>query len=152
MKPVLTILLASFLFSQSSRLKPQEWKQIVPTNTTRVNVEEILGPAGEGFEVLYELQDGKLSIEYSTGPCRSDRKGGWNVPANVVISLHFSPRRPQKASELDLTNFRKVVNDHLPSVTYYVNNEAGITYAIQQGKVDYVEYGPSKKYDVLYCK
>ena len=51
-----------------------------------------------------------------------------------------------------MTKFRKVINEHLPPVTYYINDEDGIVYAIQQGKVDYVEYGPPKKYDDLYCK
>lgn len=145
---------AFLLFVQSSRFNQPEWKTIVPMNSTRANVEAILGPADKGFEVLYHLQDGKLSIEYSTGPCTRDRKGGWNVPENVVISLHFSPRRPKKVSQLklDATKFRRVIDDHLPSVTYYINDEEGITYAIQQGKVDYVEYGPPKKYDGLYCK
>lgn len=123
-------------------------------NSTRAEVEAILGQADKGFEVLYQLQDGKLSIEYSSGPCTSERKGGWNVPEDVVISLYFSPRRAKKVSQLKLdpTKFRKVVDDHLPSVTYYINDEEGITYAIQQGKVDCVEYGPPKKYDGLYCK
>lgn len=53
---------------------------------------------------------------------------------------------------LDLTKFREVFDKHLSSVTYYINDEDGITYSIQQGKVDYVEYGPSKKYDDLNCK
>ena len=150
----IAILFAFLLFVQSSRFNQQEWRKILPMNSTRAEVEAILGQADEGFEVLYQLQDGKLSIEYSTGPCTSERKGGWNVPENVVISLHFSPRRAKKVSQLKLDprKFRKVVDDHLPSVTYYINDEEGITYAIQQGKVDYVEYGPPKKYDGLYCK
>jgi len=54
--------------------------------------------------------------------------------------------------KLDPAKFRKIVDAHLPSVTYYINDEEGITYAIQQGKIDYVEFGPAKKYEDLYCK
>ena len=109
---------------------------------------------GENSEVVYSLKNGNLSIEYSTGPCSTGRKGGWNVPKNVVISLFFAPRHPKKLSELHLDSkkFRRVVSDHLPSVTYYINDKEGIVYSIQQGKVDYVEYGPAKKDDDLYCK
>jgi hypothetical protein len=154
MKLGMVILFSLFLLAPDSGLNAQEWKNFVPLKTTRANVEAILGPADEGFEVTYSLKDGNLSIEYSSGPCKSGRKGGWNVPKDVVISLLFSPRRPKKVSELrlDLTKFKKVIDEHLPSVTYYINDEDGITYAIQKGKVDYVEYGPSKKYDDLYCK
>ena len=83
------ILFAFSLFVQSNRFNPQEWKKIVPMNTTRANVEAILGPADKGFEVLYQLQDGKLSIEYSTGPCTSERKGGWNVPDMLSLVSTF---------------------------------------------------------------
>ena len=143
-----------FLFGENGSLSAQEWRKIVPLNTSRTNVEAMLGPASENFEVVYPLKDGNLSIEYSTGPCKTGQKGGWNVPKDVVISLFFSPRHPKKLSELklDLMKFRKVVGVHVPSVTYYINDEDGITYAIQQGKVDFVEYGPPKKYDDLHCK
>jgi hypothetical protein len=140
------------LLGQSARESAQEWRKIAPLVTTRTDVEAILGPASDGFEVLYQLKDGKLSIEYSTGPCSSGQKGGWNLPQNVVVSLHFVPLHAMKVSKLDLKKFRRVVDDHLPSVTYYINDDEGITYAIQQGKVDYVEYGPAKKYEYLYCK
>lgn len=93
-------------------------------------------------------------LSNSSGPCRPDRKGGWNVAANVVVSMSFSPKHPKKLSilKLDLTNYRKVISEHLPSITYYINDEAGITYTVQEGRVDYVQYGPGKKYDDLYCK
>lgn len=140
-----------FLFPLVSDQNSEEWKKIVPLQTTRVQVEATLGPAGAGFDVTYHLQDGNLSIEYSTGPCESGQKEGWNVPKDVVVSLHFSPRKSRKLSQLrlDSRKFRKITNEHLPSVTYYINDEDGITYAIQQGKVDYIEYGPSRKFDHL---
>jgi|SRR5215213_6585934 len=155
MSPLLAILVTLILLAPNSGLKSQEWKKFVPLKTTRAEVEAILGPAREkGFEVTYQLNDGNLSIEYSTGPCRSDRKGGWNVPQDVVISLLFSPQHPKKVYELklDVTKYRKVVGKHLPSVTYYINDEDGIVYAIQMGKVDYVEYSPPKKFNDLQCK
>jgi hypothetical protein len=43
-----------------------------------------------------------------------------------------------------------VIDQHVIGITYY-NDEDGITYELQQGQVDYVEYGPQKKYDYLYC-
>ena len=70
------VLLTLFLTIKCSQLNAQEWKKFVPLSTTRTDVESLLGPGGEGFEVVYQLKDGALSIEYSTGPCTSERKGG----------------------------------------------------------------------------
>jgi hypothetical protein len=154
MKPILVVFCNLFLLAQANQLKAQSWRKFEPLNTTRADVETVLGSGGEGYEVAYQLTDGKLSIEYSSGPCTSERKGGWNVPKDVVISLHFSPEHPKTVSELKLDSrkYRKVIGKHLPSVTYYINNEDGIVYAIQMGKVDWVEYGPAKKDEDLRCK
>lgn len=154
MKITGAILFNLLLFAQSNCIGAQDWKKIVPLKTTRAEVETTFGRATGAFEVLYQLKAGRLSIEYSSGPCRPDRKGGWNVLENVVVSVYFSPKRPKRVSEikLDPTKFRKVIDDHVLGAIYYINDEEGITYAVQQGKVDYVEYGPPKKYDYLYCK
>ena len=80
-------------------------------------------------------------------------KGGWNVPKDIVITLNFSPKRKTTISDLKLDpkKFRKVVDEHVIGVLYYVNDEAGITYAVQSGKVDFVEYHPAKRDEHLYC-
>lgn len=130
------ILFALLLLDPNSVVNAQAWKKLVPLQTTRAEVEATLGPAGEGFEVTYQLRDGNLSIEYSSGPCTSGQKGGWDVPKDVVISFLFSPRYPKKRSELrlDSRKFRKVINEHLPSITYYINDEDGITYSYSKEK------------------
>jgi hypothetical protein len=153
MKLLLLILLTLFLFGAES-IHAQEWRRIEPLKTTRADVEAILGQANGHYEVLYKLKDGKLSIEYSSGPCRPDRVGGWNVPENVVVSMFFSPNQHEKLSELklDLKKLRKLVDEHVGGFVYYIDDEAGTTYAIQRGKLDYIEYGPPKKYDHLHCK
>lgn len=148
------LLLSTFVAISALTVKAQDWRQIVPLKTTRTEVERLLGPSKEAYYADYQLPEGHLFIEYSSGPCRPNRKGGWNVPENIVVSMSLSPKHPETVHELKLNSkkFRKVTGQHLPSVTYYINDEDGITYAIQQGKVDYVEYGPPKKYDNLYCK
>ncbi len=102
---------------------------------------------------IYQLNEGNLSIEYSSGPCRPDRRGGWNVAENLVVSLHFHPKVKQRWSDLklDRNKFRKVVDTHVGGVIYYINDNDGIVYEIQRGKVMSVEYGPGKKDDHLHC-
>src|ERR1041384_2440882 len=113
---------------------PQDWRQIVPLKTTRTEVERLLGPFKAAYYAEYKLEEGSLFIEYSSGPCRPDRKGGWNVPENIVVSMSFSPKHHQKLSalKLDSRKYRKVIDPELPSVTYYINEVDGITYSIQR--------------------
>ncbi len=131
----------------------QDWRQFVPLRSTRADVERLLGSSKEAYFADYSLKEGNLFIEYSSGPCRLDRKGGWNVPMDVVITLHFTPQRKRHISDLklDLTRFKKVVDEHVIGILYYVDDEDGITYQVQNGKIDFVEYGPTRKDEHLYC-
>ena len=154
MKTQITILfLCGLILTLAPRANAQEWRKIVPLKSTRADVERLLGPAEQPYAVDYELKDGVLSIVYSTGPCRKDRRGGWNVLEGVVISYSFSAKRKQCEVDLKLTRkkFRRVIDTHTGGITYYINEDDGITYEIQQGRVEGVEYYPPKKYDYLYC-
>jgi hypothetical protein len=134
--------------------RAQEWRRIVPLKSTRADVEALLGPNDKSsYAVDYELADGVLFIEYSSGPCRKDRRGGWNVPEGVVISFNFSPKNKQREIELKLNRkkFRRVISIHTPSVTYYINDKEGMMYEIQQGQVHSIEYYPPKGFEYLYC-
>jgi hypothetical protein len=154
MRIVIPALLLLFLLSTNRlEVNGQDWRQIVPLKSTRTDVERLLGPTKETYFAVYHLKEGVLDIEYSSGPCRPDRKGGWKVPKDVVITLNFSPRRKSRIADLKLDprKFRLVVNDHVIGVLYYVNDEEGITYEVQSGKIDWVEYGPRQKDEHLYC-
>ena len=131
----------------------QQWRKIVPLKSTRADIERLLGPNDKSYGVDYELTDGVVSIEYSSGPCRKERQGGWNVPEGVVISFSFSAKNKQRETDLKLNRrkFRRVIDTHTGGITYYINERDGITYEIQQGQVDGVEYYPPKKYAHLYC-
>jgi hypothetical protein len=133
--------------------KAQDWRKILPMTSTRTQVEAVLGPTQGAYSVIYQLREGSLFIEYSSGPCSVERKGGWNVPENVVVSLSFSPRHKKRVADLkiDPRKFRKMVDEHVIGIIYYINEEDGITYEIQDGKVVSIEYVPPKKYDNLYC-
>ena len=69
-----------------------DWRRLIPLQSTRADVERLLGPGKEAYFAIYQLKEGSLFIEYSSGPCRPERKGGWNVSENVVVSVSFSPK------------------------------------------------------------
>ena len=154
MRIVLAVLFLSFLIiTNRSNVKGQDWRQIVPLKSTRAEVERLLGLPTGAYYAQYELKQGSLFIEYSSGPCRPERKGGWNVPRDVVIRVNFTPRHRKRIADLKLDpkKFRTIVDDHVIGVLYYVNDEEGITYQVQSGKIDSVEYHPTKRDDHLYC-
>lgn len=154
MKAVLTTLMfSSVMFLNLSFRKDPDWRKLVPLQSTRADVERLLGPNDKSYGVDYELTDGVPSIEYSSGPCRKERPGGWNVGEGVVISFSFSAKAKQRETDLKLNRkkFRRVIDTHTGGITYYINAVDGIMYEIQQGKVDSVEYYPPKRYKHLYC-
>ena len=147
------VFLPFLILANQINVKGQNWRNFVPLKSTRADVERLLGPTKEPYFGVYHLKDGILDIEYSSGPCSPERKGGWNVPKDVVITLNFSPKRRMRIGDLKLdpTKFRRVVDEHVIGILYYVNDEEGITYQVQRGKVDYVEYRPARRDEHLYC-
>src|SRR5258705_2334459 len=110
MKTKITILfLCGLILTYVPRANAKEWRKIVPLQSTRADVERLLGPAEQPYGVDYELKDGVISIVYSTGPCEKGSPGGWNVPEGVVISFSFSAKRKEREIELKL-NRQKVRN------------------------------------------
>lgn len=158
MKAMPTLLFSLLVFMNWLPVKDPDWRKLTPLQSTRADVERLLGRSNEAYFADYTLEEGSLSVIYSSGPCRPDRKGGWNVPENVVVGLSFSPKNKKRVSELNLDpkKFRKVVGGgvgggDVGGVLFYINDETGITYEVQRGRVDEVYYDPPGKYEHLYC-
>ena len=105
------LMLPSLILAFYSCGHAQDWRKIVPLKSTRTEVEALLGAAQGAYSAIYQLREGSLFIEYSSGPCRPERKG-WNVRENVVVSLSFSPRHKKRVGDLriDPKKFRKTVD------------------------------------------
>lgn len=154
MKSIIPVLLSfALVLTNWQSNKDLDWRQIMPLRSTRIDVERLLGTSNEVYMAKYKLEEGNLFIEYSSGPCTPLRKGGWNVPTDVVVHMSFSPNLKKPVSDLKLNpkKFRRVTDEHVGGVVYYINDELGLTYEVQQGKVDVIYYQPGKKYDYLYC-
>lgn len=154
MKLFIVIIFSWLIFCQSTTLDNQEWAKFEPLKTTRAEVERLLGKADGAYGVLYQLKDGSLFIEYSSGPCRPDRSGGWDVPENLIVSMSFTPRQHKKISQLklDLKKLRKVVDTHVRGYVYYIDDDKGTVYSIERGVLQSIEYGPAKRHEHLECK
>lgn len=149
-----TLLLCGLISMMIATGHAQQWRKIVPLKSTRSDVERLLGPQKKSYGVVYELRDGTLSIEYSSGPCKKDRKGGWNVPEDVVISFSFSAIDKPRFSSLksDRSRFRRIVDRHTGEIINYVSDRDGVMYEVQRGRVQSVEYYPARRYNHLRCR
>ena len=153
---VLPLIALILILSSSAGLKAQGWRGITPLHSTRADVEKLLGPSPEPekFSAVYDLGDRAISIEYSSGPCREEMRGGWNIAPDTVVSFSIGLKEKSAQfppSRIDKRKFKKVQDTHLPSVHYYVNKEAGITYEVQEGMVQSVEYYAAAKDRYLLC-
>ena len=73
--PSTILFLCGLMIVHVPRANAQEWRKIVPLKSTRSDVERLLGPNERSYGVVYELTEGVLFIEYSSGPCK--RKARW---------------------------------------------------------------------------
>lgn len=132
----------------------QQWSSIVPLHSTRSDVESLLGPA-EGKELsVYQLENEVVSVQFSQLSCDEKRHQGWNVPRDTVVMVTVSSRTAISFSDLpiDQTVLKKKQDSHLPDITYYVNEDQGVTYHVSViGTVTYTSYGPKAKDEHLRC-
>lgn len=127
------------------------WRGLVPLQSTRSDVERLLGRSEDQCKCIYRTDDSVVFVEYSKEPCKGNPPG-WNVPADRVLSISVRSQKERKFSELnlDLSKYLKTQDDTFAS--YYTNNEQGITYEVpQSGVINVVTYSPSLKDNALRC-
>lgn len=153
------VLTSSVLHAQKiSGSQETKWKQIVVLQSTRNDVERLLGKSRyQGHAVSYDLEDGHLNIEYTAfNFCEGGNNFGWSVPEWTVINVTFAPyRAPQfSALNLNLKQFRKVrENPCCPDLMTYVNDVEGVSYTTYLGGIlNTIEYFPSSQYNHLRCR
>src|ERR1041385_8575053 len=140
------LMIMSFAFTQGT----SGWRGIVPLQSTRAQVEQMLGSLDVRCE-CYSTEMETIRVEYASRPC-TGALAGWNVPADTVLSLQIYPKKPLLFSELKIQkeDFITTVDDTV--TTYYGNGERGLRYAVtSSGTVASVWYGPSIKQNKLRC-
>ena len=131
----------------------QAWRTITPLKSIRPEVESLLGPSSDPYLASYSLSDGTLFVAYSTGPCTPKIKGGWNVPEGTVVLVRFVPKSKKRFTnlKLQLSKFKRVEGGDVVGIVNYTNEEEGVTYEVQRGRVDAIEHLPGKRYYSLKC-
>jgi hypothetical protein len=127
------------------------WRGLVPLQSTRSDVERLLGRSADQCKCIYKTDDAVVFIEYSKESCTGNPPG-WNVPVDKVLSISVRSQKERRFSELnlDLSKYVKTLDDTFTA--YYTNNEQGITYEVSQsGVIHGVIYSPSLRDNALRC-
>lgn len=127
------------------------WNGIVPLHSTRADVERLLGaPEGE-CRCAYHVGGDLVRVDYAVAPCKGPAHG-WNVPAGTVLQFTVTPgeRPPFPGPGLDVS--RLVKTSESPAETYYTDVGRGVRYAVQNGRLAYVQYVPSLGDKHLRCE
>jgi hypothetical protein len=84
----------------------EQWRGIVPLQSTRADVERLPGPASNECKSTYYLDDVNLFFLYaSSGECNAG-SGAWNVPPDTVILFSVIPKLKPRLSDLNLDQTR----------------------------------------------
>lgn len=148
---ILLVVGACLLILGNGRQEERGWQGLVPLQSTRSDVERLLGRSEDRCKCIYRTDDSVVFVEYSEEPCRGNPPG-WNVPADRVLSISVRSQKERKFSELnlDLSRYLKTQDDTFAS--YYTNNDEGITYEVSQsGVINVVTYSPSLRDNALRC-
>lgn len=149
------LLCAYVLILMATATQPRGWRGIIPLHSTRADVERLLGPVAdpEGYASAYRLENEVVSVEYSSGPCDKNKRGGWNVPRGVVISVSVAPKTKIRFSDLkiDESKYKKTDGGHVPGYVYYTSEEEGVTIEVAKDEVAGIIYAPSEKDEHLRC-
>lgn len=128
-------------------VKCKAWKGIVPLHSTRADVEKLLGrPTFEDSE--YDIEGERVLITYSARGCEEGLPGGWNVPANTVVSISLSSTKDLKLADVLVPgkNYEQIYGTHTPHVDY-VDVQDGVRYSTVDGSVQTISYFGSEADD-----
>jgi hypothetical protein len=142
-------------------IQPQAncWRGIAPLRSTRADVEKLLGrpvPESKALDAAtYKTKSERVFVLYSTGACDVKPGNGWNVPRGTVISISVEPNVKPKLTDLKLdeSKYDKARDPEVLFITYYTNEEEGISIEVntEEGTVTTFRYSPMSKDNHLRC-
>lgn len=156
---ILSLCLPGTAFTQ----EPEWWtkmKQIRLLSDTYEEVIKLLGrPVENGIEKdtieYFDFESGRMSVRFEPGNCGDGMVPGWKVPKWTVTRVMFSPDEWIEPKILGIKNFKGYAANPIHGGREgieYVNDDLGIDYIVNQGKVQNVIFRPTRKYDYLRCK
>ena len=140
------------VLTTASLVQQTGWRGIVPLQSTRAEVERLIGSPMKPGGITYDLQTERVNVGYSYGGCEKGEE--WNVPSGTVTMIRVYPQTKVMLSDLkiDLNRFNKFINPHVGDSIVYSNKEDGIAIdTIPNGEVVSIQYFPREKDSHLRC-
>jgi hypothetical protein len=144
-----TTILIAFIAANDAAGK--EWRGIVPLQSTRADVERLLGPPKQQntFAYYYSFPTEIAVIWFQSGPC--DQFGiGWNVPTGTVTSIGVIPKGSLRKEKL-LGGNKFEAQDANAGFFYYTDESEGFSVDTLKGIVTSLEFAPPKTADDQRC-
>lgn len=144
---------ASLLLILSGIVPGKEWRGIVPLHSTRDDVIRLFGVSSDGGAYAYTFENEQVFFHYQTQDSECGKIWGrWNVPLDTVLGLTIYPKIKALFTDLklDMSKFKKN-KIHLPGMYRYVNEEEGISYAVDDGVAAQIDYFPAAADKRLAC-
>lgn len=139
----------------------KQWRGIIPLQSTRENVEELLGPPPppptDGTRIytlnkgrsIYFLDEGEVYIVYAEPELPGTANCSSAIPAGTVMMIQITPKGALKLSalHLDEQRLKKFDPSDPPSIGFaaYFDEEEGIIIRTQGDKIDQINYIASAK-------
>lgn len=144
-----------FLFQADSEIG--KWKRISPLQSSRAEVENLLGGGDSVCKCVYDLEEVTVQVTYSEGSCKSGTSGGCNVPEGTVLRFNVKPKKPTRLTSLlrdlglERRKLTKTEDPELPGIFHYVDRENGVVISATEDKV--IDYGfePTERDRRLRC-
>jgi len=145
--------------NQERLLPPNSWRGLVPLQSSRLDVERLLGKAktSRGFTDVYETENETVDVLYSAGPCKLSAVERWNVAPDIILRINVTPRAKMLIQDLHLDKMRypRLQEGHPENWARYMNDEDGVMVeTISYGKDEQVytiTYWPRVKDKPLRC-
>ncbi len=152
-------------------------KQVKLLSDTYEDVVKIMGKPDDGstereYAEYFDFKEGRMFVAFESGcvitPESNGKLLGWKVPEYTVVELSFSPDKhiSPKKSFINLSGFTKIpvkyADDYSDGATpddhkrasflfEYKNDDLGIHYFEEFGKISDITFYPSKQFDHLLC-
>jgi len=111
-------------------LPPNSWRGLVPLQSSRLDVERLLGKpkTSHGFTYVYETENETVDVLYSAGLCKLSAVERWNVARDIILRMDVRPRAKMliQCLHLDRVRYPRLQEAHPENWARYMNNEDGV--------------------------
>lgn len=154
---IFLILLITFFSLQSIYGQQQNGTETLSKinlfESTRLDVEKVFRYSksketakSDGTQtVYYDLDNGRLSVDYSIGKCSEHQSlDGYNIEENVVIGIYLYLFKEVEISKFNfnLDKFEKITNPDTNGINY-LNENLGIEISGDEKTIRSIEFSPS---------